>query len=126
MKSIVKPLRNWSCGNTNNLMNLTIDSEFLQLQVTGLMRLGLYHSHDEFVSDALRNLLLNNRALRLELGLQLVKDDEVSLGRAAEIAGMNRWQFMDEMKTRRIKQIIERESAEQMDEGIARFFASKH
>ena len=100
-------------------------TSFAQLEIAGLMRLGVYSNHDEVIADGIRNLLLNNRALRLELALDLIKNDEVSLGRAAEIAGLNRWSFQDIMKERGIKLIIEGESAEKMDEGIARFFAAK-
>ena len=103
----------------------TIQKASAQLEMDGLLRLGLYANRDEVIADAIRNLLLNNRSLRLDLGLELIKSDEVSLSRAAEIAGMNRWQFMDEMKARGIKLIIEGESAEKMDEGIAKFFAAK-
>ena len=92
-----------------------------QLEIDGLMRLGLYANRDEVIADAVRNLLLNNRSLRLELGLELYQSDEVSLSRAAEIAGLDRWQFLDVMRERGIKQVIDGETAEVMDESIARF-----
>lgn len=103
----------------------TVQTVSAQLEMDGLLRLGLYANQDEVIADAIHNLLINNPSLRLELGLELFKSDEVSLGRAAEIAGMNRWQFMDEMKARGIKQVIEGDSAEVMDEGIAFFFSKK-
>lgn len=56
---------------------------FADREITALVRLGLYRSREEVISDAVRNLLLNNRSLRLELALDLFKTDEVSLGRAA-------------------------------------------
>ncbi len=104
---------------------MMIQTASAQMEIDGLMRLGLYANQDEIVADAIRNLLLNNRSLRLELALELIKYDEVSLSRAAEIAGMDRWQFQAVMTERGIKLMIEGESAEKMDEGIARFFAAK-
>jgi predicted HTH domain antitoxin len=90
-------------------------------EIEALVRTGLYQNRDEVISDALRNLLLNNKNLRLELAIELFKADEVSLGRAAEIAGTDRWEFQDILHQRRIPIIIEAESAEAMDRDIARF-----
>ncbi len=63
-----------------------------------------------------------NKILRLELAIELFRADEVSLGRAAEIAGIDRWEFQDILHQRRIPIIIEAESAEAMDRDSARFF----
>ena len=92
-------------------------------EVDALVRTGLYKSRDEVISDALRNLLLNNKPLRLELAIDLFRTDEVSLGRAAEIAGMDRWQFQNVLRERHIPILIEADSAERMDEDLAYFFA---
>ena len=97
---------------------------FADQEITALVRLGLYQSREDVVSDAMRNLLLNNQSLRLELALDLFKTDEVSLGRAAEIAGLDRWQFQDLLRERQIPIVIEEQSAEAMDEEIAFFFGS--
>lgn len=95
---------------------------FADREIAALVRLGLYRSREEVVSDAVRNLLLNNRSLRLELALNLFKTDEVSLGRAAEIVGMDCWQFQDVLPERGIPIVIEAQSAGEMDAEIARFF----
>ena len=95
-----------------------------QMEIAGLMRLGLYANRDELIADGIRNLLLNNRSLRLELALELFQGDEVSLGRAAEIAGIDRWSFEDVMNERGIKQILETDSAEVMDKEIALIFGA--
>lgn len=95
---------------------------FADQEITALVRLGLYASREEVIADAVRNLLLNNRSLRLELALDLFKSDEVSLGRAAEIAGLDRWQFEAILRERGISIVYEVGSAEAMDEGLAFFF----
>ncbi len=105
--------------------SLQDQTTFTQTEIAGLMRLGIYANQDEVIADGIRNLLLNNPSLRLELALDLIKSDEVSLSHAAEIAGLDRWSFQDIMKERGIKLIIEGDSAEEMDEAIARFFAAK-
>lgn len=100
-------------------MNQTV---FTDQEIAALVRLGLYASREEVIADALRNLLLNNRSLRLELALDLFKGAEVSLGRAAEIAGLDRWQFEEILRGRGIPIVNEAGSAEAMDEELAFFF----
>lgn len=99
------------------------EATFANREVASLVRLGLYQSQEEVISDAVRNLLLNNRSLRLELALDLFKNDEVSLGRAAELAGLDRWQFEELLRERGIPLVIEAESAETMDDDLALFFS---
>lgn len=97
---------------------------FADQEITSLVRLGLYQSREEVIADAMRNLLLNNRSLRLEMALDLFKTDEVSLGRSAEIAGPGRWQLQDVLRERGIQIVIEAQSAEAMDEETAFFFGA--
>ena len=91
-------------------------------EVEALVRTGLYKSRDEVISDAIRNLLLNNKPLRIELAIDLFRSDEVSIGRAAEIAGIDRWQFQEILNERQIPILIEAESAEMMDKDLELFF----
>ena len=102
-----------------------IQTTLAEPEIDALLRTGLYQSREEIISDALRNLLLNNKALRLELAVELFRADEVSLGRAAEIAGTDRWDFQEVLHERHIPIIIEAESAEAMDRDIARFFGKE-
>ena len=95
---------------------------FADQEIAALVRLGLYASREEVISDAVRQLLLNNRSLRLEMALDLFKTDEVSLGRAAEIAGLDYWQFQAELRERQIPIVIEAEPAEVMDQDLDLFF----
>lgn len=92
------------------------------VEVNALVRTGLYKNRDEVIADAIRNLLLNNKPLRLELAIDLYRTDEVSLGRAAEIAGTDRWAFQEILCERQIPILAEAESAEAMDEDLAFFF----
>ena len=95
---------------------------FADQEIAALVRLGLYANREEVIADAVRNLLLNNRPLRLELALERFKGAEVSLGRAAELAGLDRWQFEALLRERGIPVTIEARSAEAMDEELATFF----
>lgn len=97
---------------------------FANQEIAALVRLGLYANREEVIADAVRNLLLNNRTLRLELALDLFQRDEVSLGRAAELAGIDRWQMDSLLHERGIPIVVEAASAEEMDEDLAFFFES--
>ncbi|MBI1760085.1 MAG: UPF0175 family protein [Acidobacteria bacterium] len=99
-----------------------MDVTFADREIAALVQLGLYRNREAVISDAVRNLLLNNRPLRLELALDLFQKDEVSLGRAAEMAGLDRWQFEEVLRERRIPIVIEDDSAETMDQDLAAFF----
>jgi predicted HTH domain antitoxin len=53
----------------------------------------------------------------LEEALELYFDDQCSLGRAAELAGVTRWELIDVLKTRNISiPVYSRHSARQIDE----------
>jgi predicted HTH domain antitoxin len=104
-------------------MNTTVQPTLADTEIDALLRTGLYQSRDEIISEAMRNLLINNKALRLELAIELFRADEVSLGRAAEIAGTDRWDFQDILHQRNIPVVIESEFAEAMDRDIEKFFS---
>jgi len=56
--------------------------------------------------------------LRLEAAIELFRSDEVSLERAAEIAGLNRWVFHDVLIKRDIRIVIEADPAEELDKAV--------
>ena len=96
--------------------------DLAEKEIDALLGTGLYTSRDELIAEAIRNLLLNNKNLRVELAVQLFKNDEVSLGRAAEIAGVDHWAFQEILRERQVPILVEAEGAEEMDKDIARFF----
>jgi predicted HTH domain antitoxin len=56
--------------------------------------------------------------LRLEAAIELFRSDEVTLERAAEIAGLNRWVFREILIKRDVKIVIEVDPVEKLEEGI--------
>ncbi len=70
--------------------------------------------------------MAQQKPLLTELAIDLYKTDKVSLGRAAEIAGIDRWQFQKILYKRHIPVIIDAESAETIDEYITRFFSQAY
>jgi predicted HTH domain antitoxin len=62
------------------------------VELAALIRAGIFRSKGEAVEEALRLLFASRPQLRLEAAIQLFKDGEVTLGRAAEVAGLTRWE----------------------------------
>jgi predicted HTH domain antitoxin len=59
----------------------------------------------------------------LEQAIALYQQEEISLGRAAEVAGTTRWELMRLLQARGIPVIVQVSPAEEMDERIAAFRA---
>jgi predicted HTH domain antitoxin len=59
-----------------------------QLNLKGLVDSGIYESEDEILHDALNLFLQKHPDYRLKLAIHRYQNDEISLGKAAEIAGV--------------------------------------
>ena len=59
-----------------------------QQNLKSLVDLGIYESEDDFIHSALKNLLQSDKELRLKLAIHRYQTEEISIGKAAEIAGV--------------------------------------
>lgn len=73
----------------------------LNKQVNALIKRG-YYSRDEIIKYALRNLFQTNAKLRMLASIELYKEGKVSLGKAAELAGMATIEFKESLKDKGI------------------------
>lgn len=78
----------------------------IEKEIEALIRAGYYSSKSEAVKDAFRTLLDSKPALKLASAIELYKSSEVSLSKAAEIAGMNIEDFKRMLSDRGIKREI--------------------
>ncbi len=78
----------------------------IEKEIEALIRAGYYSSKSEAIKDAFRTLLDTKPALKLASAIELYKAHEVSLARAAEIAGMNIEDFKHILLDRGVKRII--------------------
>ncbi|MEM3129416.1 MAG: UPF0175 family protein, partial [Nitrososphaerales archaeon] len=62
--------------------------ELVKKEIDALVRAGYYSSKSDVVKDALRIFLNSRKNLRIAAAVQLYKEGELSLGKAAEIADM--------------------------------------
>ena len=69
-------------------------------EVKALVRSGVYSSTSDAVRDAFRFLFENKPMLRNTAAIELYKEGKVSIGRAAEIAGVTTIEFKDMLADR--------------------------
>jgi len=62
---------------------------FLQEQIAAAQEAGFYSSEAELLADAVRTLLAARPDVRLATACQLYEQGTVSLGKAAELAGLD-------------------------------------
>ena len=93
--------------------------QLVKKEIDALVKAGYYSSKSDVVKDALRTFLYSRRNLRLAAAVELYKDGEVSLGKAAEIADMGTIEFKERLKDLGVKRTITAENAGKMDRALA-------
>ena len=79
--------------------------------------LPLIHKLPKVERDQLRKSL--EAESQLDAAILLYQEDEVSLARAAELAGIHRFEFEEALAARGIWKIVEVDSAEELKEGVS-------
>jgi predicted HTH domain antitoxin len=76
-------------------------------EIAAVVRAGCFPSQEDVIREALQTLLVVNPHLRREAAIRRYLDEEITLGRAAELAGMTRWRFRELLAQRGISNEIE-------------------
>ncbi len=90
----------------------------IEKEIRALVKSGYYGSVDEAVKDAFRTLLNVKPDLRTVAAVELYKEEEVSLGKAAEIAGVTTIEFKDILADRGIRREVGSRSVEELERGV--------
>jgi Arc/MetJ-type ribon-helix-helix transcriptional regulator len=69
---------------TSNTLSFTVPND-LKIKLEGITKTGYYDSLSEFLRDAIRSTLTQNKDLRIALAFELYKQEKITLGKAAEI-----------------------------------------
>jgi len=88
-------------------MSESNETTLLERELAATVRAGLFRNEAEAVREVLDTFFTAKPQYRIEAALAMWKADEVSLERAAEIAGMNFFLFRDLMIQRGIKVVVE-------------------
>ena len=71
-----------------------ISEDLTKKELKVIRSTGLYRDEEEFIKEAINTLLAARKDLRVSIACELYKRDEISLGKACEIASLN----IEEMK----------------------------
>lgn len=96
---------------------MLVDQEF-----NAVIRAGVFRDREHAIHEAIQTLFVVRPQLRTEAALELFRSSEVSLLRAAEIAGLDSESFQRLLRDRGLVWEIEAETSAEMDQAIAHFF----
>jgi predicted HTH domain antitoxin len=91
-----------------------------ELELSALVKAGIFRNKTEAIKEALRLLFVIRPQLSVEAAIQLYKEEEVTLGRAAEMAGITRWEFETLLADRGIERSVTCDPAEDLDRQVER------
>lgn len=83
-----------------------------------LIERGIFESEERLTTSAYRSLLTLQPELKLEIALSLYEQEEISLGRAAEMSGMSREQMKEVLAARGIERKLVQRSQKQLDQDV--------
>jgi predicted HTH domain antitoxin len=92
----------------------------LTQRVNVLVEQGIFEDEERLKNMAYRSLLTLRPELKVEIALSLYKSEQVSLGRAAEIAGLSREELKEIMASRGIERKISSLPQGEVDAGVKR------
>ena len=93
-------------------------SMYLSKSLPGVLVPKYYKSVDNLIEDAFRALLNLKPGLKVEMAIELYLREEISLSRAAEIAGMDIEDFKEILKVRGLKVTSYIGSKEDIESGL--------
>ena len=91
-------------------------------ELDAVIRAGAFRDREHAIHEALETLFVVRPQLRTDTAVELFRSGEVSLLRAAELAGLESESFRRLLRDRRIVWEIEAETSVEMDHAIADFF----
>lgn len=70
----------------SNTLSFTVPDD-IKIKLDAITHIGHYDSLSEFLRDAIRTKLNQNKDLRISIAHHLLKDKKIGLGKASEIIG---------------------------------------
>ncbi|MDE0297846.1 MAG: UPF0175 family protein [Candidatus Poribacteria bacterium] len=101
------------------MLKIEIDSPTLEKEINALVHSGLYADLTVLMTDALEKLVTTKRESRLDAAILLYQHGEVTLARAAELAGVHRFEFDAELNAKGIPKTVEVGSVDDLQAGVS-------
>ena len=92
--------------------------EIYKKEIKAVISAGYYSNKSEVIRDALRSFFESKVQLRLAAAVELYKEGEVTLSKAAELAGMTTIEFKEILRDRGIKIVVPEKSKKDLDNEI--------
>jgi predicted HTH domain antitoxin len=89
-------------------------------ELSAVVRAGCFASEEEARREAAQTLFAVKPHLRVEAAIRRYLDEEITLGRAAELAGVTRWRFQELLAQRGIRITVVARPAKELDEAVER------
>jgi predicted HTH domain antitoxin len=89
--------------------------------IDSLIHSGYFKNKEKLMDEAFRTLLEVKPEIRVEIAVELYKEEKVSFGKASEIAGISQEGFKKILKSRGIKRIIEGPDKDTLDKEVEEF-----
>ena len=89
-------------------------------ELSAIVRAGCFGSEAEALHEAVQTLLSVRPQLRVEAAIRRYLDEEITLGRGAEIAGVTRWRFQELLAQRGVRVTVEARPAKELDDAVER------
>jgi Uncharacterised protein family (UPF0175). len=83
-----------------------VSEELMKKELKVIPSTGLYRDEDEFIKEAINTLLAARKDLRVSIACELYKKEEISLGKACEIASLNIEEMKEELPKRGIRRNV--------------------
>jgi predicted HTH domain antitoxin len=93
----------------------------VERKLKALVKAGNYSSELDVIKDAISSLFRENVQLKVSTAIELYKKGEVSLSKAAEVAGMTTIEFKDILGKRGFTREIEARPAAEMDRKLRKY-----
>lgn len=95
-----------------------MDTGVMSRRMDILLERGLFEDRESLMLKAYRSLLTLQPELKIELALSLYEREEVSFGRAAEIAGVSREEMKEVLASRGMERKIAMRAPERLADDV--------
>ncbi|MCK4466233.1 MAG: UPF0175 family protein [Bacteroidales bacterium] len=92
---------------------------FPEIELEATVNAGIFKNKSVALREAISTFFIVKPSMRLEAAIELYKEKKVTLGKAAEIAGIDLWSFKDLIGDRGIKVETECGSKKMLDSQFA-------
>jgi predicted HTH domain antitoxin len=94
------------------------EQDIITKGLDAIVQTGDYASREVILREAFTLFLLTHPQQRLSMSIQLYQDEVVTLSRAAELAGLNFFDFESLLKARKIEILAPDETTQEIRQGV--------